>query len=121
MPQINPAASRIYSAENFLPIFLALKLRRSVSGVYRRVNELEVQLDYERVRRETLEAELDEYRAETSHLNLQINDLSAALKQAQGVSFCKITTVSFCYKTKFFWVVCKIRIIIVGLWLKIFG
>nr|CAB3221789.1 ankyrin repeat domain-containing protein 42-like [Phallusia mammillata] len=50
----------------------------------RHIKELEVQLEYERVRRETLEAELDEFRAETSHLNLKINELSGALKQTKA-------------------------------------
>ena len=48
---------------------------------------METKLEYERVRREDLEAQLDEYRAETSHLNLQIEELSCSLRQAEGVSF----------------------------------
>ncbi|KAG6931761.1 ankyrin repeat domain 42 [Chelydra serpentina] len=32
------------------------------------ISELEAQLEYERVRREKLERQLDEYRAKTSHL-----------------------------------------------------
>ena len=48
---------------------------------------MEAKLEYERVRREDLEAQLDEYRAETSHLNLQIEELSCALRQTEGVSF----------------------------------
>lgn len=52
------------------------------------VEELEAKLDYERVRREDLEGQLDEYRAETSHLNLQIEELSCSLRQTEGVRFC---------------------------------
>ena len=46
---------------------------------------MEAKLEYERVRREELEAQLDEYRAETSHLNLQVEELSCSLRQAEGV------------------------------------
>ena len=47
--------------------------------LYRAISELETQLEFERERREKLESQLDDYRAETSHLNLQIEELSYAL------------------------------------------
>ncbi|CAK8690548.1 unnamed protein product [Clavelina lepadiformis] len=50
----------------------------------RAISELETQLEFERERREKLESQLDDYRAETSHLNLQIEELSYALQQANG-------------------------------------
>ena len=53
--------------------------------LYRAISELETQLEFERERREKLESQLDDYRAETSHLNLQIEELSYALQQANGV------------------------------------
>ena len=40
----------------------------------RTINELESQLDYERIRRERLEAQLDEYRREMAFLSQQIDD-----------------------------------------------
>nr|XP_002124556.2 ankyrin repeat domain-containing protein 42-like [Ciona intestinalis] len=48
------------------------------------IQELEAQLEYERVRRERLESELDDYRAETAHLNLQIEEITNQLQQARG-------------------------------------
>lgn len=39
--------------------------------------ELEAQLDYERIRREKLEAQVDEYRRDIAHLNSKIEELTA--------------------------------------------
>ena len=36
------------------------------------INELEAQLDYERLRRERLEAQIDEYRREINYLNSKL-------------------------------------------------
>ena len=38
------------------------------------INELEAQLDYERIRRERLEAQLDEYRREIAYLNSLVEE-----------------------------------------------
>uniref|UniRef100_H2YPE9 Uncharacterized protein n=1 Tax=Ciona savignyi TaxID=51511 RepID=H2YPE9_CIOSA len=48
------------------------------------IEELESQLEYERVRKEDLEAQLDDYRAEALHLNLQIEELSNELQQVKS-------------------------------------
>ncbi|NXA12202.1 ANR42 protein, partial [Sapayoa aenigma] len=44
------------------------KMKREERKVEKAVRELEAQLEYERVRREKLESQLDDYRAEISHL-----------------------------------------------------
>ncbi|KAM6439599.1 ankyrin repeat domain-containing protein 42 [Rhynochetos jubatus] len=44
------------------------KMKKEEREVEKAVRELEAQLEYERVRREKLESQLDEYRAEISHL-----------------------------------------------------
>ncbi|CAG5115429.1 unnamed protein product [Candidula unifasciata] len=41
------------------------------------IHELEAQLDYEKLKREKLEAQLDEYRREIGHLNAVIEDMQA--------------------------------------------
>nr|XP_039250501.1 ankyrin repeat domain-containing protein 42-like [Styela clava] len=46
----------------------------------RTIAELEEQLDYERIKREGLEAQSDDFRAETAHLNLQVEHLSKNLR-----------------------------------------
>ena len=40
--------------------------------LYRTINELETQLDYERLRREKLEAQLDQHRREIADLKYQL-------------------------------------------------
>ncbi|KAM6099716.1 ankyrin repeat domain-containing protein 42 isoform 3-T9 [Theristicus caerulescens] len=44
------------------------KMKKEERAVEKAVRELEAQLEYERVRREKLESQLDDYRAEISHL-----------------------------------------------------
>lgn len=41
-------------------------------NVYRTISELEAQLDYERLRREKLEAQLDQYRREIADLKYEL-------------------------------------------------
>ena len=41
-------------------------------AVYRTINELEAQLDYERLRREKLEAQLDQYRRDMAELSYRL-------------------------------------------------
>ena len=41
-------------------------------NVYRTINELEAQLDYERLRREKLEAQLDQYRRDMAELSYRL-------------------------------------------------
>ena len=41
-------------------------------SVYRTINELEAQLDYERLRREKLEAQLDQYRRDMAELSYRL-------------------------------------------------
>jgi len=48
----------------------------------RQITELNSQLEYERIRREKLECELDDYREETSHLNIRVENLSSALHES---------------------------------------
>lgn len=55
-------------------------------GITRIIGELEQQLDYERLRREGLEAQSDDFRAETAHLNLQVEHLSRKLQESITVS-----------------------------------
>ncbi|XP_064638781.1 ankyrin repeat domain-containing protein 42-like isoform X2 [Lineus longissimus] len=50
------------------------------------IGELEAQLDYERIRREKLEAQLDEYRREIAHLNAEIETLTANQDEDSGDS-----------------------------------
>ena len=47
----------------------------------RTISELEAQLEYERIRREKLEAQLDEYRRETSFLNQHLAEMTLAGQQ----------------------------------------
>ena len=44
----------------------------------RQLTELEAQLDYERLRREKLEAQLDEFRRENNYLQSMISEQSLA-------------------------------------------
>lgn len=57
----------------------------------RMVRELEAQLEYERVRREKLERQLDEYRAETSHLKECLEKLQLT-PTISGMSVCPQVT-----------------------------
>uniref|UniRef100_A0A8C3RHM0 Uncharacterized protein n=1 Tax=Chelydra serpentina TaxID=8475 RepID=A0A8C3RHM0_CHESE len=57
----------------------------------RMISELEAQLEYERVRREKLERQLDEYRAKTSHLKECLEKLPLT-PTISGVSVCPQVT-----------------------------
>ncbi|KAJ7399173.1 hypothetical protein BTVI_117552 [Pitangus sulphuratus] len=52
------------------------KVKREERKVEKTVRELEAQLEYERVRREKLESQLDDYRAEISHLKESLEKTS---------------------------------------------
>ncbi|EMP35014.1 Ankyrin repeat domain-containing protein 42 [Chelonia mydas] len=62
-------------------------LNPALRDVSRMVRELEAQLEYERVRREKLERQLDEYRAETSHLKECLEKLQLT-PTISGMSVC---------------------------------
>jgi len=49
-------------------------MMRVTSDISRTISELEAQLDYERIRRERLEAQLDEYRREMAFFSQQMDD-----------------------------------------------
>ncbi|MBN3308856.1 ANR42 protein, partial [Amia calva] len=54
------------------------KERKEQREAARTIKELQAQLEYERVRREKLECQLDDYRAEIGHLNKCLQNLQAA-------------------------------------------
>lgn len=63
-----------------------LLVKKVVSYVFRTINELEAQLDYERLRRERLEAQLDQHRRDMADLSYR---LQSRMGDDSGVRFKK--------------------------------
>ncbi|XP_006628141.2 ankyrin repeat domain-containing protein 42 isoform X1 [Lepisosteus oculatus] len=55
--------------------------RKEENQAERTIEELKAQLEYERVRREKLECQLDDYRAEIGHLNKCLHDVQATAEE----------------------------------------
>lgn len=64
-------------------------LPSSIFSPHRQIDELTSQLDYERIKRERLEAQLDEYRREIVHLNAQLEALAPYRQQHSDVSMAR--------------------------------